>query len=541
MSEADISMPTSGRVAGMPVPLAPEAYAAPANAPAPGVAPAAARFSSVLRLLFSFPAMLGTFLVGRVFYEARTFFVDPDLWWHIKTGENILRTHHWPTTDPYSFTVAGQPWIACEWFGDVVLAAAARFGGIVGLQALLIVLSSLVILALYAFTTLQSGNSKAGFLASGTLCSLAFASFTLRPQMLGYLFLVLTLIALERFRQEKQGALWFLPLLFLVWINTHGSWIIGLATIFVYWISGLVGFRTGNLEAKPWTPAERKSISLIFLLCLAVLPLTPYGTEPAAYPFEVASKLPVGVANVAEWQSMPFNLISGKLFLGLLLGFIVLQVMFRFTWRVEQLALFLFGTLMACLHMRFLLVFVPFFAPVFATVAARWLPPYDRKKDHYVLNALLMAGVAIAMIHYYPTRQDIQQRVSRAFPTGTVEYIREHHIPGPLFNNYAFGGYLVWSDQKVFVDGRSDPYERGGALSDYLYISQMKSGAMSVLGSYGIRACLLQRDEPLAMFLSASPEWQRVTTDEVATLFVRKGDSVSADRVAGQPAPNREE
>lgn len=513
----------------MAVPLAPEAYAPQAIAAVPGVNPATARAFALLRLVFSFPAMLGTFVVGRVFYEARAFFVDPDLWWHIKTGENILRTHHWPTTDPYSFTVAGQPWIACEWFGDVVLATAARFGGIVGLQALLIVLSSVVILALYAFTTLQSGNSKAGFLASGTLCSLAFASFTLRPQMLGYLFLVLTLIALERFRQGKHRALWFLPVLFLVWINTHGSWIIGLGTIFVYWVSGIVGFRLGNLEAKPWTPAERKSISLIFLLCLAVLPLTPYGTEPTSYPFEVASKLPVGVANVAEWQAMPFNLIGGKLFLGLLLGFIVLQVIFRFTWRLEEFALFLFGTMMACLHVRFLLVFVPFFAPMFAAMAARWLPPYDRKKDHYVLNAILMAGVVVAMVHYYPSRQDIQRRVSRAFPTGTVEYIRQHHIPGPLFNNYAFGGYLVWSDQKVFVDGRSDPYERGGALSDYLYIAQMKPGAMTVLHSYGIQSCLLERDEPLAMFLTASPEWQRVASDEVAVLFVRRGAIESAD------------
>ena len=146
MSEADISIRTNGGAVGLPVP-APEAYAPPVVA-GPGVVPTTAQAYALLRLMFSFPAMLGTFLVGRVFYEARAFFVDPDLWWHIKTGENILSTHHWPTTDPYSFTVAGQPWIACEWFGDVVLATAARLGGVVGLQALLIVLSCVVMLAL---------------------------------------------------------------------------------------------------------------------------------------------------------------------------------------------------------------------------------------------------------------------------------------------------------------------------------------------------------------------------------------------------------
>jgi hypothetical protein len=484
--------------------------------------------TSLLRRVFSFPAMLATFLVGRVFYEGRQFVVDPDLWWHIKVGQNILTTHHWPTTDPFSFTVAGQPWIACEWVGDVMLATVAHFGGVVGLDALLIVLSSLVMLALYTFSTLRSGNSKAGFVVSMVLCSLAFASFTLRPQMLGYLFLVLTLIALERFRQGKHRAVWFLPVLLLIWINTHGSWIIGLGTIFVYWIGGIKDFRLGNLEARRWTSAERKSISFVFLLCIAVLPITPYGTALTAYPFEVASKLPIGVANVLEWQSMPFNIVGGKLFLCLLLAFIVLQVLFRFTWRVDELVLFLFGTAMACLHVRFVLIFVPFFAAIFATMLARWVPAYDRKKDRYVLNAAAMIAVAVAIVRYLPTRADIQHLVDQGFPVRAVEYLHQHHLPGPLFNNYAFGGYLVWSNDRVFVDGRSDPYERGGALADYLFISHAKPGALTVLNAYGVQTCLLERDEPLATLLAAASQWQQVYTDDKNVLFVRRNTVASA-------------
>src|ERR1700683_3659091 len=69
------------------------------------------------QVVFSFAAMLGTCLIGRVFLSLRSFQVDPDLWWHIKVGEGILATHHWPTTDAYSFTVAGQPWVSYEWLG----------------------------------------------------------------------------------------------------------------------------------------------------------------------------------------------------------------------------------------------------------------------------------------------------------------------------------------------------------------------------------------------------------------------------------------
>ncbi len=119
--------------------------------------------------IFSFPAMLGGLLVCGVFVARRDFDVDPDLWWHIKVGESILSTHHWPTTDPYSFTASGQPWLAYEWLGDVLIAGAARVGGLRGLQALLIVLGAAILLALYGYATLRSRNSKAGFVSATVL------------------------------------------------------------------------------------------------------------------------------------------------------------------------------------------------------------------------------------------------------------------------------------------------------------------------------------------------------------------------------------
>src|ERR1700727_2571392 len=129
-----------------------------------------------LRWLCAFPAMLGALLVGATFMVVRSFNVDPDMWWHIRTGELILSTHRWATTDPYSYTSFGAPWMSCEWLGDVLFAAVYRMGGLRGMQALLVVLASAIILALYAFATLRSGNSKAGFVAAAVLLALANAS-----------------------------------------------------------------------------------------------------------------------------------------------------------------------------------------------------------------------------------------------------------------------------------------------------------------------------------------------------------------------------
>ena len=202
------------------------------------------------------------------------------------------------------------------------------------------------------------------------------------------------------------------------------------------------------------------------------------------------------------------------------------QTAFRFRWRLEEFVLFLFGTIMACLHTRFLLLFVPFTAPLLATISAHWLPRYDRSKNLYLLNALLIAGITGAIIHYLPSNAYVQQKLKEQFPVGAVDYMAQHPIPAPMFNAYFFGGYLVWTrwpQHKVFIDGRSELYERGGVLSDYLQIADIKPGALGILRSYGIESCLIQRDAPLGTLLAASGEWRRVYSDSVSAIYVRRG------------------
>jgi hypothetical protein len=485
--------------------------------------------------------VLAAFLVGTVFSVGRTFTVDPDLWWHIKTGQIILSTHHWPTVDAYSFTVAGQPWIAGEWVGDVLIASVARLAGLQGLDALLIGLGSAVMLAIYAYATLRSSNSKAGLVVAAVLFVLANASFSLRPQMLGYLFLVLTLIALERFRQGKPRSLYFLPLLFLAWVNTHGSFVIGIGAIGTYLICGLFEFQLGSIQARRWTGSQRLQLESVLLLSMIALTITPYGAQLAFYPSHVAVSLPVGIANVAEWQSMPFNLFGGKFFLMLVLGFFIYQMALPVGIRLEELVLLLGGIVMACVHLRFLLVFVPFFVPGFAMIVARWIPAYDRAKDRYVLNALLMTCLIVGMVHYFPSHEEIQRRVASQFPVEAVKYLEDHSVPGPMFNSYGFGGYLVWANQKVFVDGRADPYERGGSLADYFHITQLKPGALGVLQHYDIQSCLLGRDEPLVTLLAALPEWQRVYGDNLSVLFVRRNPAALEPASAKRDTSNQKE
>src|SRR6266478_8501151 len=145
MSREQTAIPLRRAFAEVPVDVHPPTK--PATPTNPAVRPTS-KLVECLKWAVSFPAMLGMFLIGRVFYEGRGFVVDADVWWHIKVGQDILRTHHWPTTDPYSFTAAGTPWIAYEWLGEIVLALMYRLGGVVSLCVFLIAFGSIILLSL---------------------------------------------------------------------------------------------------------------------------------------------------------------------------------------------------------------------------------------------------------------------------------------------------------------------------------------------------------------------------------------------------------
>jgi hypothetical protein len=187
---------------------------------------------------------------------------------------------------------------------------------------------------------------------------------------------------------------------------------------------------------------------------------------------------------------------------------------------------------------------VPCFVPLFATTLARWVPPYDGKKDRYLLNAILMFSMLTGMLRYFPSQTALEQSVASHFPVGAVQYLSQHRIPGPMFNAYNFGGYLVWATvppYRVFIDGRGELFEPSGVLPDYMHITLLKPGALSVLRSYGIQACLLERDQPLATVLAALPDWQQIYSDQESVLFVRRSGAEARGVPPTRKASTRED
>jgi hypothetical protein len=504
-----------GRLSGTCLPGVPEAPPAVTGVP-----------WHTVREAVSFPVLMAVLLVGVSLISLRFRLPDPDTWWHVAVGERILTTHTWPSSDIYSFTAAGAHWIAYEWLGEVVMALAARAGGVAGLAALLLGLIAILTVLLYSYVCLRCGSSKTAFLATALLLPVAAVSFTLRPQLLGYSFLLLTLICLERFRRGHRRSLWFLPFLFLVWVNTHGTFSLGLAAIGLYWASGLVSFQLGGLTSERWTRGERLELLVTLLLCTLALLATPYGSRLAAYPLEMATLQPVNIANIQEWQPLSFSLGLGKYLLGLLLVVFVAHVLVPVKYRLEEIGMLSFAVYAICVHIRFVPVFAMLFAPVVANILVRWVPSYDRAKDKYILNLALIALAVAGLLKFLPGKAELNKLVAKDYPVEAVKYLRQHPQPTGMFNDYGYGGYLIWQlgpQQKVFIDGRGDLYEYSGVFQDYIRIVNLDREALFLLRKYDIQSCLVSRNDAIDTLLSTSPDWKQVYSDDLSDIFVWKG------------------
>ena len=457
--------------------------------------------------------------------SARYCIFEGDTWWHVSVGEQILRTHTWPTADRYSFTASGEPWIADEWLGEVAMAWSDLKGGLAGLTLLLVGFAAAIVLLIYEYAYVKSRNSKAAFAACAAVLPLLIIFFNLRPQLLGYIFLLITLISLESFRQGRLKKLWFLPVVFLLWVNTHGTFALGFAIMALYGLSGMVKAEIGGLRPQLWTSGERHHLEIVTLLSVLAAMITPYGTRLLVFPLRMALFQPLTMASFQEWKPPGFDGSFGKYFLLVLLFILVLHLLNRMEYRLEEAGLLLVAVYGACVHTRLLVFFAMIAAGVLAQVFARYLPRFDPAKDKVFLNAALISLIAFGCIKLFPSRAELRQVIAHGFPAGAVAYLREHPPAGPMFDKEFWGGYLIRElgpRQKVFIDGRADLYEDAGVLADYLNILDLAPKTPFLLRKYHIESCLLEPHTPLAVFLGHSPGWTRVYSDALSVIFVRR-------------------
>lgn len=453
----------------------------------------------------------------------RSRFSDPDMWWHLKTGEVIWTTHRIPTTDLFSYTTNHHAWVPHEWLSQVLMYGAYKWAGYSGLMLWLCFFASLLLVTSYILCSLYSGNSKTAFVGALTVCFFATTGLAIRPQVIGYLFLVIELLLVHFGLRRSHRWLYWLPPLFAVWVNCHGSFFLGLVVLGVFLFCSFFDFKIGSLVAPHLEPGQRKTLAIVFVLSTVALVFNPDGVNQLLYPLRVMLHLPMNLSMVDEWKPLLMNAPRG---LGVLivLGCIVLISIIRHSelfW--HELLLLVLATDLAMSHRRMVFVFGLLAAPVLSRMIAPLWDNYNPERDNPPANAALVVLSLALVLIAFPSRNNLARQVDRGNPVRAVDYIETHHLSGNMLNAYVYGGYLIWAapNHPVFVDGRGDVFEWVGVLDDFAKWALLEDNPNDLLNKWNISFCLLGKNSPSAQVMRLLPGWKLVYSDDLSVVFVR--------------------
>ena len=484
------------------------------------------RLSGQLRRAFSFLTMLAFLLVTLEFIMTRGSVLDPDIWWHLRNAEYLFQHHQLPRADMYSFTVAGHPWINHEWLAEIPYYLAWRAGGLSGINAMMFATISLIFLGLLYLSYMETRHFKAAIVACSFLTFIASVSFGPRTILFGYLYLVLLLIILQRFRQRGSAPLWLIPPLFCLWANTHGSWSLGLIVFSIITAAGFVQGSWGRVDAERWTPSQMGKLVVTGLASIAALFVNPFGSRLVLYPLDMAFRQKLNISHVAEWVSVDFHDLRGKLVLALVLSLLVSALVRRTRWRLGEIALVLFALYSGLTYIRFLFLLAIVIAPV-VTKILDFVPQYRPEADTPIINALVICLMVGSIIYYWPRSPELQKSISERYPAEALVYLKAHPPNGNVLNFYLWGGYLGWKDREleVFVDSRVDIFEYAGVLKDYLDLLGLEQ-SKAILDKYKIRYVLMPQpggysESSLTYVLEHDPEWKAIYSDKLSVFMER--------------------
>ena len=176
-------------------------------------------------------AVLLLIVAVSLYINSRTV-ADPDLWGHVRFGQDILASRSLPAADPYSYLTAGQPWINHEWASEAVFAAVFNAAGPCGLVALKTAILLGVVLLLYRHLRAWAREPlAAGVVVLLVVFIMEVGNRTIRPQLLSYFFFLLLLLVIYAADRGRVRALWLAPPIIAVWANFHGAFLAGLALL----------------------------------------------------------------------------------------------------------------------------------------------------------------------------------------------------------------------------------------------------------------------------------------------------------------------
>ncbi len=358
--------------------------------------------------------------------------LDPDYGWHVAMGKYIL-VDGIPKTDPFSYTMPSYPFVDHEWLLNILM----YWGEVsIGKNGLAVIFALVTTGALYLVPR-KKGWELGVILAVGVL---AFRG-GVRPQVLDW-FLV---AVLWRMWQTKYK--WWLPVIFLVWVNLHGGFAIGiLMWLFMVFVKTI---EDKKLKIEDWTNWLAS--------CLATF-VNPYGWRIWWEVWMQISDRQLR-QNINEWQPFYVTVEPAFWFLAVLIVmFIYKQFKERniIWWRDLTLFVLLTAGISSLRHVAIFAVVATIVLPEFFSnfwISLKKTIAQDRAVVVYKL--FLMIAATVSMLAILLTVVNYV-RGAWNYPDKAIEFLKSENRDGNILSDYGWGGYLIWKypEKKVFIDGR---------------------------------------------------------------------------------------
>ena len=457
------------------------------------------------------------------FHFREKMLMEPDLWWHIKTGEWMWKNGAVPTIDSFSHSFAGQPWIAKEWLSQAIFFSVFSAAGWKGVMLLSLVAVGLGAGALYWVVSRDLSPIYAA-VACILALMLASSSFTVRPHLLTLVLFIIWTHQLFAASGKHSAPHFGWLLVILLWANLHAAFTIGFVIAFFAFLDFIERTRFSNREMLlKW---------VVFLaLCPLVTLLHPYSWQAILATWTVVGPNEA-VPLIDEWQ--PFNAQTDIVLHVSLLGLIFLAIASGFRLGIAKSLLVVLLLHLFLTHLRYVYFLFPVLAIVAAPEIARQFPrlsaenwrvqprdPLERATSRYFkpLVATIACGfVLVAVLQAFILRTAPKEEVAI---TAAIAYAKSNGMTANVMNHYNFGGQLIFNDIKTFIDGRADQLFLGGFTKKFASGPESTDKRAEALRQYDIGWTLFPPDDVRVAVLDKMAGWRRVYSDEFAVIHLR--------------------
>lgn len=469
---------------------------------------------------------LGHTLIALIFLLAATVVIlpqvfDPDMYWHVHSGQVMLDRGEVLHGDIFSHTRTGVLRPHHEWLTEVIMAVLYRAFSDYGITLLATFFSMWALVNMFRFSR---GNIAVRLVLVLLVCNIIMTTAMGRPQgwMLNFILILMTIVL-----NRQHNRLPWIPVIMLLWVNLHGGWITG------YLVLGaaIVGEGVSIALKREGDTIWMKRLTLWSLAGLPMLLINPYGFEQVLVPLDTFTQ--AARPYISEWRPpnlLSFNRIAYVAMLTLTV-LVTLKAYRRFTF-TEWLLLGGFG-LWSLMTARIVLIYT-FVAPVILTpYLSEWLTAlYPRLRTfeatlarpvRWGVPAIGLMSLLVVFLFFNGSRPErIQQIQDTSYPVGAVAFIKQTLPPREVFNTDVWGGYLIANlpEYPVFIDTRADLYDE--FFLEFLSIIRAEDGWDEKLTANHVQTVLIDHKRLLTDALRAAPNWALVYEDDLALIFVRQ-------------------